>query len=168
MSTPQFFFSTGTIYVGDVGDTLDDTNIVGAVQSATFDPKFEVKEVREAATINLWPVAVAMFDASGTLQIEIADFSEALIAYCTGAVKSTGGGNNVYTATTTSKPAFVQIKLVGELIDGRAATLEIGRSRAPGLPLGFKRDDFVMPSAEFRIYPIDNDATPWKLTIATS
>ena len=163
---PNFAFSTGKLYLGDVGATLDETNVIAAIQNATFTPSFQTKEVREAASINLFAVADAQYDADVKFAFETGELSELLIAYITGAVKSQTGGANVYTASCQTKPKYGQLKFVGVLTDGRAATLEIARAKSPTLPMGFKRDDYVQPSVEFMALPVDANAIPWKLSIA--
>lgn len=155
----QFLFSTGVLYVALASaGAFTDADIVGAVQSADFDLKFETKEVREAAHINVYAVADVDYDANSMLKVEFTDLKEKLIEYCTGAVKSTTGGKNIYTHNGKSLPKYVKVKLVGQLSDGREATIEIDRCKAPGMPLGMKRDDFTTPSIEFTVRPIDADA----------
>ena len=127
----------------------------------------EVKEVREATFVSMFPVDNVMFDASASLKIEAGELAEKLIEYATGAAKSSSGGNNVYTASTTATIPYIKIKLEGKTSDGRNVTLEIARARAvSGLPLGMKRDSHTMPTVEFRVYPALVTDAPWVLTIA--
>lgn len=161
----QYQFSTGILYVALVtSGAFSDADIVGAVQSADFDMKFQTKEVRTATHINQYAVADVDYDATSMLKVTFTDFKEALIPFCTGAVKTTSGGKNIYTHNGKRKPVYVKLKFVGELTDGRAMTIEIDRCKAPGIPLSFKRDDFVSPSLEFTVRPIDADADAVRLT----
>ncbi|MES2459776.1 MAG: hypothetical protein V4671_04275 [Armatimonadota bacterium] len=164
----NFAFSTGKLYLGAVGATLDDTNLIVTVQSADFSNTFQTKEVREAASINLYPVADADYDAECKLSVAVSVLAEALIEYCTGAVKSQTGGANVYTASCLTKPKYASLKFVGKTHDGRDITIEMARVKAPTLPLGFKRDDFVQPAIEFKVLPVDAAAIPFKISIAQS
>jgi len=164
----NFIFSTGKLSIADFdAPDYEDTDVVPALQSADFEPKCDIKTVREAASINMYPVADAQHNWQAPLKVNFAGFAEALIPYCTGATKSTSGSNNIYTHGGVKKPKYVKIKIEGELSDGRAATLEIFRAKAPGLPMNFKIDDFVMPSLEFTCLPVPG-SDAWALTIAQS
>lgn len=152
---PTFAFSTGKIRFGAVGATLTDSDNIAAVQNVRFEHTFETAIVREGAHINNYPVANAQYDANAMLSFEATEIAGDLIPYITGAVASSAGGYNVYTASKTNKPAYLQLVFIGETEDGRVIEIAIPRCKITSLPLDFQRDGFVSPTLEATSFPND-------------
>jgi hypothetical protein len=160
----KYVFGTGKIRYGAVGATLTDSDNIAAVQNVTFQHDFQTAEVREANWINVYPVANKQYDASAKLGFSMNDLAQALIPYITGAVASSAGGYDIYTAGATAEPAEMKLEFHGKTTAGKNVIIRFFVAKIFSLPLNFERTAFLGPTLEAIMYG-DSTRGFWEMRI---
>lgn len=164
----KFAFSSITLRVGAPGVTpLTDADDVGAIQNASLEVPSEFAEVREAAHVNLFPIARGEHSSDVNFSCDTVDALNArILEYAGGATVSAAGGFDVFTwsAGSTNKPKLCRIEGFGKAIDEETGVehdidFKIPRAKFNGVNLPFNRTEFAQQSLTAKSYPTRGTGT---------
>lgn len=145
MQTAIRLFSTGDLYIGDIGAARANMTKIADLQDIELAVTYQEKEMRDAAQNNMFAETRAFYGGKAEIKATVGDFNKALLLRTIGAIASQD--NLTFSITKHSRPTFFKVEI--DTLDpdtGLAVVIVAYRFSAPNLTTAFKLDDYVLPS----------------------
>jgi len=164
MPTTRHLFDTGLLYIAAVGTTDALTavagNLIGELQSVSFDGSYQKNEMMTAAVASRFAVDVAFHGGQAKLSIKTGQFEQTLLPRLLGATVNGAppAGWTKYDVGGTSAPAFFKVIFEGMDTNGKHVRIIFENAAAPGLKQSFALGQWAMP--EFEIEGYEKNGSP--------
>lgn len=159
---PRYAFSSGQVRVGSAGVTgLGTASIVGAVQSFAVNVDFANAQVREAASVNVYPECIKHYEGNVTADMEFVDMAGTALTMFAGFTGATANGSALYTlsAGSTNVPPLGRLEFWGKDCEDKDVIVIIARGKANGINMPRSRTDFGTNSITFMSVPTRGTGT---------